>query len=168
MWVRLPPVAPKHFRGVKLTANLPVSKTGYQSSSLCIPALEPVAQLDESATLRRSRSHVRFVPGSPIFFRDRLTLAGRLTLDQVMRVRLLLPEPTIIFPDVAQLARGNCLRNSFVRVRISPSGLAFHKACACNPIGRGGRLKICTVMSSNLSTRTTNFSPGMNAKWCAG
>ena len=28
----------------------------------------PVAQWNESATLRRSRSHVRIVPGSPVLF----------------------------------------------------------------------------------------------------
>lgn len=45
-----------NFRDVKLTANLPVSKTGYQSSNLCIPANQSKSEggrmKDESDAIR--------------------------------------------------------------------------------------------------------------------
>ena len=52
--------------------------------------LEPVAQMDESASLRSLRSHVRVVPGSFVV-RGRLR-EGRLPLKQAMKVRVLPPE----------------------------------------------------------------------------
>ena len=58
--------------------------------SAFITSLEPVAQMDQSATLRRSRSHVRVVPGS-LVVRGRLK-GGRLSLKQAMKVRALPPE----------------------------------------------------------------------------
>ena len=58
--------------------------------SYFILPLEPVAQMDESASLRSLRSHVRVVPGSFVV-RGRLR-EGRLPLKQAMKVRVLPPE----------------------------------------------------------------------------
>jgi hypothetical protein len=62
-------------------------------------SFEPVAQKDQSAGLRSLRPHVRVVPGS-LLFRGRLK-GGRLSLKQVMEVRLLPPESLKSFAGVA-------------------------------------------------------------------
>lgn len=88
----------------------------------------PVAQRNQSAALRRLRSHVRIVPGSSNCS-GIVQRAGLLTLDQVMWVRILLPESfggngcSFKFSRRSLTGKGACLRNKRLRVRISPSGL---------------------------------------------
>jgi hypothetical protein len=78
-------------KAVQLRAKQPGVRAPVRSSRTASALqFEPVAQKDQSAGLRRLRPHVRVVPGS-LLFRGRLK-GGRLSLEQVMGVRLLPPE----------------------------------------------------------------------------
>ena len=127
--------------------------------------------MDESASLRSLRSHVRVVPGS-LPFRGR-PAGGRLSLEQETRVRVLPPESLrevwLVWRNGKRTAsrtpgaQGPCGFDSLLQHRAGvvqmadtppseggvcefESHLPYQlRVSARSPIGRGGRLKPCPV-----------------------
>ena len=115
---------------------------GFDSHTFLQNFSEPVAQGNKSATLRRSRPHVRIVPGSITIFRRRSpTGRGAWLRTKRLRVRIS-PSAPQTFPSLPwrnwQTYTGE---NRVMRVRISP---AAPKARVVQLAGDGS-FKNCTV-----------------------